>query len=184
MTYRFYTTTGDDGYTGLLGEGRVAKEDARIEALGAIDEAMAALGMARAASKARQTGKLLLVVQRDLYNLMAEVSATPANAAKFRQVGAARVTWLEEQADSLSSQVEVPREFILPGDTLGGAALDLARTVVRRAERRVSGLLHRGEIENTALLRYLNRLSSLCFVLELLENRTIRKGGPTLAKAA
>ncbi len=184
MEKRFYTTKGDDGYTGLLGEGRVAKEEARIEALGTIDEANAALGMARSMCKARQTGKLLMAVQRDLYHLMAEVSSTPENAKKFRKIDAGRLAWLEEQTDSLSAQVELPREFILPGDTLGGAALDLARTVVRRAERRVAGLLHSREIENPILLRYLNRLSSLCFVLELLENRTIRKEGPTLAKTA
>ena len=182
MESRFYTSSGDDGYTGVLGAGRVAKETARIEALGTIDEATAALGMARALCKSRQAGKLLLAVQRDLYHLMAEISATPENAVRFRQIDASRVTWLEEQTDSLAQQVETPREFILPGDTPGGAALDLARAVVRRAERRAAGLLHQGEIENPDLLRYLNRLSSLCFVLELVESRTVRKSGPTLAK--
>jgi len=182
MENRFYTTTGDDGYTGVLGEGRVAKEASRIEALGTIDEANAALGLARATCKARQAGKLLLAIQRDLYHLMAEVSAAPENAARFRQVDTSRVTWLEEQIDSLSQLVDMPREFISPGDTAGGATLDLARVAVRRAERRVAGLLHQGEIENPDLLRYLNRLSSFCFVLELVENRTVRKGGPTLAK--
>jgi len=183
MTNRFYTKTGDDGYTGQLGQGRLAKEEARIEALGAIDEATAALGLARATCKARLVGKLLLMVQRDLYNLMAEVSASVENAEKFRRIDASRLAWLEEQIDGLSGQVEIPKEFILPGDSIGSAALDLARTAVRRAERRVAGLQHQGEIENLFLLRYLNRLSSLCFVAELHENRTVRKKGPTLAKS-
>ena len=79
--------------------------------------------------------------------------------------------WLEEQTDSLSKTVEMPSEFILPGETQGGGALSLARTVTRRAERRIAELLADGEIKNKELLRYLNRLSSLCFVLELAENQ-------------
>jgi cob(I)alamin adenosyltransferase len=76
----------------------------------------------------------------------------------------------------------MPKEFIIPGDTQAGAALDLARTIVRRAERLVAQLLHNLEIENSELLRYLNRLSSLCFVLELFENQAGGKDQPTLAK--
>ena len=82
----------------------------------------------------------------------------------------------------MSSQVELPREFILPGDSPAGGALALARTIVRRAERRVAAMLHSGELENADLLRYLNRLSSLCFVLELVENGAAGKPKPTLAK--
>jgi cob(I)alamin adenosyltransferase len=177
----FYTRTGDEGYTGLLGEGRVPKTHPRIETLGALDEATAALGLARAFCRSDQTGPILIAVQRDLYGLMAEVGATVENAAKFRVIDAARVAWLEAQTDSLSAIVGVPKEFILPGDTQAGAALDLARTIVRRAERRVAELAHQKEIENAQLLRYLNRLSSLCFMLELLENQTAGTG-TTLAK--
>ena len=166
----FYTQTGDDGYTGLLGEGRVAKHTPRLEAIGALDEATAALGLARATCQAAPTAALLLTAQRDLYHVMAEVAATPENAARFRAITTERVTWLEQQTDALSAQVALPKEFILPGDSASGAAMALARTIVRRAERRVAQLIHAGEIENGELLRYLNRLSSLCFVLELLEN--------------
>lgn len=179
---RFFTTAGDDGYTGLLGEGRIAKYSPRLEAVGAIDEATAALGLARAGCQAAQSAPLLLQVQRDLYGLMAEVSATPENAASFRIIDDSKVSWLEQQVDALSAIVTVPREFIVPGDSAAGAALDLARTIVRRAERRVARLLHDAEIENTQLLRYLNRLSSLCFVLELLEYQAGGKDSPTLAK--
>jgi cob(I)alamin adenosyltransferase len=179
---KFYTQTGDDGYTGLLGEGRLAKHAPRMEAIGDLDEATAALGMARAACQLPQTAELLLAIQRDLYQLMAEVAATPENAARFRRITVERVTWLEEWADGISTQVSLPKDFILPGDSLSGAALALARTIVRRAERRVAMLIHSTELENPQLLRYLNRLSSLCFVLELQENQAAGKSSPTLAK--
>lgn len=180
---QFYTRTGDDGNTGLLGEGRVPKHDVRIEAVGTVDEATAALGMARASARHPDTVPLLLAVQRDLYGLMAEVAATAANAARFRTIDAARVAWLEAQTDALSQGITLPREFILPGDSLGGAALAVARTVVRRAERRLAQLWHEGALENAELLRYINRLSSLCFVLELLENQAAGQETPTLARS-
>ena len=167
----FYTRTGDEGFTGLLGEGRVPKFDGRIEALGAVDEATAALGLARSACRAPQTAPLLLSAQKDLYKLMAEVGATPENAAKFRSIDTEQVRWLEDQTDALADSVEMPREFIIPGENPSSAALSLARTIVRRAERQVVALFHEGGIENPHLIAYLNRLSSLCFVLELVENQ-------------
>lgn len=179
---RFYTTSGDDGLTGLLGEGRVPKFSPRLEAVGEIDEATAALGLARSMCRSERSAALLLQTQRDLYGLMAEISATPENAARFRTINAGRVAWLEEQADALSELTTVPKEFIVPGDTQAGAAIDLARTIIRRAERRVALLLHEAEIENAELLRYLNRLSSLCFVVELFETQAGGKETPTLAK--
>ena len=179
----FYTSKGDDGYTGQLGEGRAPKEGERIEAVGAVDEANAALGMARATSRAPETAGLLLRIQRDLYGLMGELASTPQNAARFRAIGAPQVAWLEAQIAGFGEQVEMTREFIVPGDTSEGAAMDLARAVVRRAERRVAGLFHQGLIENVELLRYLNRLSSLCFLLELYENQWAGRDKPTLAKA-
>jgi cob(I)alamin adenosyltransferase len=167
-----YTRKGDDGTTGLLGEDRVSKDHPRIEALGALDEASAALGLARASCRAPQTPPILREVQRDVYKLMAEVAATPENAGKFKGIDAERVKWLEEQADSINNIVTMPRAFILPGDTPSGAALSLARAVVRRAERRLTELFTLEALENPELLSYINRLSSLCFVLELLENQT------------
>jgi cob(I)alamin adenosyltransferase len=165
-----YTKTGDEGTTGLLGEGRVPKFDLRIEALGALDEATAALGLARANATAPEIVPLVIDIQRDLYKLMAEVGATPENASKFRFIDQARVKWLEQQTNSISARVDVPAEFILPGEVASSAAMGLARTIVRRAERRVVELYHAGGLENRDLLAYLNRLSSLCFALELLEN--------------
>jgi cob(I)alamin adenosyltransferase len=176
-----YNHAGDDGTTGLLGEGRLPKYHPRMEALGVLDEASAALGLARALCKAAQTGPLLRDVQRDLYIIMSEVAATPENAQRFRTLESQRVEWLESQAETISSLASVPAEFILPGDSLPGAALAMARTIVRRAERRAAGLLDTGEIENKVLLQYLNRLSSLCFALEVLENSQAGKT-TTLAK--
>ncbi len=166
----FFTRTGDDGKTGWLGKGRVAKDDARIEAIGTLDEASAALGLARVAARDPRSAALVLETQRDLYRLMAEVAAPPENAPEF-QFDASRVAWLEQQIEALSRSVEMPGEFIVPGDSPAEAAFAMARTVVRRAERRVVGLFDKKQIKNPALQEYLNRLSSLLFVLELIENR-------------
>jgi cob(I)alamin adenosyltransferase len=179
---KFYSGIGDDGFTSLLGEGRVAKYHPKPEAIGALDEASAALGYARAACRDARSGPLILETQRDLYHIMAEIAATSDNAQKFRQINPERVVWLENQIDALSATIERPKEFIIPGDTLSEAGLALARTIVRRAERRVAQLIHDHEIENSALLSYLNRLSSLCFVLELVENQASGRQKPTLAK--
>ncbi len=183
MMSEFYTRTGDDGYTGLLGEGRVPKYDPRTKTVGAIDEATAALGVARAACQANQSAAMILSAQRDLYHLMAEISATPENVDRFRVINQEQVAGLEEQMASINRLVEMPKEFILPGDTPAGAALSLARTIVRRAERHVAQLLHDQVIDNPYLLQYLNRLSSMCFMLELFENQASGHPSPTLAKA-
>jgi cob(I)alamin adenosyltransferase len=167
----FYTAKGDDGTTGLLGEGRVPKYHIRMEAVGTLDEASAAIGLARAQCSAPQIAPILIEAQRDLYKLMAEVAATPENAPRFHFIDDARVAWIEKETDELSAVVEMPKEFILPGDTLGGAALSMARAIIRRAERAVVNLFDEDEIINKDLQRYLNRLSSLCFVLEILENQ-------------
>ncbi len=170
----FYTRRGDDGTTGLLGKGRVPKSDSRIEALGTLDEASAALGLARAAVVDARCGPLLLQSQRDLYLLMAEVASTAENAGQFH-FEAARVEWLEHEIEQLEKTVGMPEEFIIPGDSLGGAALSVARAVVRRAERRLVELTGRDKDANPALQHYLNRLSSLLFVLELVENQASGK---------
>ncbi len=170
----FFTRRGDDGTTGLLGKGRVSKHDARIEAIGNLDESSAALGLARASAQDERCVRLLLEAQRDLYHLMAEVAAAPDHAGQF-QFGAGRVEWIENQIEELSKVVKMPGEFIVPGDTPGGAALSLARTIVRRAERRLVELFDTKETSNPALQQYLNRLSSLLFVLELVENKTAGK---------
>ena len=179
---RFYTRRGDDGTTSLLGEGRVTKFHPRIEANGCIDEASAAIGAARSVCRTEGTNDLLQSVQRDLYQIMAEIAATPENVARFRKVAADRIVWLEENTDRITKAIGFPKGFILPGDTQASGMLSLARTIVRRAERRVVQLLSEGVIENSDLQRYLNRLSSLCFALELLENHAAGVDDPTLAE--
>jgi cob(I)alamin adenosyltransferase len=179
---KYYTGTGDDGTTGLLGAGRARKDAPRIEAVGTIDEANAALGVARSSCKDITCAEILLSVQRDLYHIMAEVAATNENAARFRTIDLERIAWLESKINIIESQIEPTNDFIVPGDSLSGAYLDLARSIVRRAERRVTGLYLEKELENLHILGYLNRLSSLLFVLELIENRQAGKDKPTLAK--
>jgi cob(I)alamin adenosyltransferase len=178
----FYTRDGDEGFTGLLGDSRVEKYELRIEALGDLDEASAAIGLARAQVHSPETRAALLKIQRGLYNVMAEVASTPENAEKFRIITTKHVAAIEGMIEKVTQHVTIPQEFILPGDSVAGAALDLARTVVRRAERRATELIHEGHSNNSEIIGYLNRVSSLLFVLELEENRCAGQENPTLAK--
>jgi cob(I)alamin adenosyltransferase len=173
---------GDDGTTGLLGEGRVKKYHPRPEAFGAVDEAQAALGVARAAIHDQETPDVILQVQRDLYHLMAEMAATREAAPKFRMINAGRVQWLEAQTDAYGERLSLPSEFTVSGDTAAGAALDMARTIVRRAERQTVRLFDEGMVDNRELIRYLNRLSALLFVLSRYEDSRGGQGSVTLAK--
>lgn len=161
------TRDGDQGYTGLLGSERVPKYDERIEALGLIDEATSALGLARASANEDRVRGLILQWQQLLYQLMAEVAATPESAGKLnlRKIAESDVAALERAAEDLKREVEIGNRFIIPGESFPGAALDLARTVVRRAERHVARMLHAGQLANPEVLRYLNRLSDALFVL-------------------
>jgi cob(I)alamin adenosyltransferase len=183
----YFGGTGDDGYTGLLGDRRVPKSHPRPEAYGALDEASAALGLARALIRSNQVQEVLIEAQRDLYHIMSEVAAEPEIAERFRVVDRGRVDWLEAQIERFGAEVVMPKEFVLSGDTSSAAALDFARTVVRRAERAAVRLdlsvrEDRTDFENPHLFAYLNRLSSLCFVLALWEVQHQGDGSPTLAK--
>lgn len=180
----YYSRSGDDGYTGLLGDERVPKYHLRPVAYGTLDEASAALGLARALADSEKMTHLLKEVQRHLYQIMAEVAALPEQAHHFRSVEADQVAWLESQIEAVGAQVEMPVDFVLPGDSVSGGALDLARTIVRRGERLIAQLHHEGELENTQILPYLNRLSSLCFVLALSENDQAGIDSPSLAKTS
>ena len=160
------TGTGDTGYTGLLGEQRVPKYDARPDTFGTVDEATSALGLARAAAQDPKVKEIIYHIQQDLYLLMAELATPPENYEKMGfRVTTEQVHRLEQVEEVLKKEVEIPNKFIIPGDTLDGAALDLARTIIRRAERMAVKLLHDGVIENSEVIRYLNRLSDLVFIL-------------------
>jgi cob(I)alamin adenosyltransferase len=167
----FFTGEGDDGSTGLLGPERIPKHHPRAEALGSIDEAAAALGLARGLVAETDLKEILQSMQRHLYQVMAEVAAPGENARRFRTIGTEQVGWLEQIIERFSKGIETPSGFLLGGDTPAGGALDLARTVVRRAERRLALLIDQGEVENGELLRYLNRASSVCFLLILVAYR-------------
>ena len=165
----FFTARGDDGTTGLPGGKRVSKDDEIIETLGALDEANAAFGLARSLVQSAGMADLIRHIQRDLQALMGEVALAGGGDSGAAVIQIDYVNWLEEQVASFGDMMPPFHGFILPGDQPGAAALDLARTAVRKAERRVTYLFRSAMITNPILLAYLNRLSSLCFVLEQYE---------------
>ena len=173
---RIYTRKGDSGTTGLLfGGDRISKADLRTDAYGTTDEAVSALGLARASIGPAtdrtevRLAELILRLQRELFVVGAEL-ATHADRRDRLTDGTTRVTdamvtLLEREIDSLEELVEQPKEFVLPGETPTGAALDLARTTVRRAERRSVALTDAGELSDSQVVPYLNRLADLLFVM-------------------
>jgi len=178
-----YTGRGDDGYTGLLGPERVPKYDARLEAYGTVDELQAVLGLARATDCAPPTQEIVLAVQRDCHQVMAELAATGFRSKPFAGgITAAHVDQLEGWIGELEAQVEMPPGFVIPGDSQPGAALHLARTVCRRAERLVAHLAHKGLLVGDGVLRYVNRLSSLLFVMACFEDQAATGSHPALAR--
>jgi cob(I)alamin adenosyltransferase len=168
---RIYTRKGDDGTTGLFFGGRVRKDDPRIEVNGAVDEAQAALGVARAACEpGSELDELLVSLERDLWVLMAEVATAPENRHKLvagsTLVTPEMVSALEERIDRIGERSEMPTEFVVPGQGRVAAALDVARTVVRRAERLALALdPDRSHGSGSQVGPYLNRLSDLCWML-------------------
>jgi cob(I)alamin adenosyltransferase len=177
----FYTGKGDSGDTGYLGEGRISKASLRIEAVGTVDEANAALGLVRALSQNEKTRFVVLTLQKQLYWLMSELAASPENAALFDKIGSEQIAWLEKQIDEFENNVDLPKEFIIPGESQASAVLNLARTIIRRAERRVVALLEAGGIAKETLVTYLNRTSSLLFLLEIYDSSS-SEGGVRLVK--
>ena len=172
----FYTGKGDAGDTGYLGEGRISKNSLRVEAVGSVDEATAALGLARSLSKNEKTRSIVLFIQQKLYLLMSELAARPAAKEQFDEINENDLDWIEQQIANLEKAVDLPREFIIPGECPASGALSLARTVIRRAERRAVALLESGGISKPVLIAYLNRLSSLIFILEVYEARQTGRG--------
>jgi len=163
---KIYTRSGDDGTTGLYFGGRADKNSDQIEVNGAVDEAQSSLGWARSltASESRLF-ELLISVERDLWVLMSEVATAPENRHKLAPnkslVTAEMITRLESEIDALSEEIEMPKEFVVPGENQLSAALDVARTVVRRAERLAVGYALRDSLAVT----YLNRLSDLVWTM-------------------
>ncbi|MFN2566383.1 MAG: cob(I)yrinic acid a,c-diamide adenosyltransferase [Gemmatimonadaceae bacterium] len=179
---KIYTKTGDAGTTGLFGGGRVGKDHPRVEAYGDVDELNAALGVARAAEPIPRVDEVLVPIQRDLFAIGA-LLATP-DREKMRQhlekarVDEDRVAELEHAIDDADRELDPLRSFVLPGGTPKAAALHVARTVCRRAERRVVRLQADEEIPQVVVI-YLNRLSDLLFTLARLANRRAGAGEVT-----
>jgi cob(I)alamin adenosyltransferase len=174
------TGKGDDGTTGLLYGGRIAKDDARTEAYGTIDEAVACLGIARAEvlslvatgslpASIAELGETLLQVQRDLFVAGSELATNPDAWDRLRdgvtRVDEAMLSRLEAMLSTAEAAVQMPREFIVPGSTRLSAALELSRTVTRRAERRVISIDRAGLVPGDWVVPYLNRLADLLWVL-------------------
>jgi cob(I)alamin adenosyltransferase len=167
---RIYTKTGDDGTTGLLYGGRISKADHATEAYGSVDEAVAALGLARAlAGSSSPVTSVILDLQRDLFVVGADLATNPDERHKLK-AGTSLVTGemveaLERRIDAAVERRPLPSEFVVPGANAVSAALDVARTAVRRAERRAVDMKDAGKTVGPEALKYLNRLSDLLFVM-------------------
>ncbi|MEZ5689944.1 MAG: cob(I)yrinic acid a,c-diamide adenosyltransferase [Caenibius sp.] len=163
---KIYTRTGDDGTTGLVDGSRCAKDDARMEAIGAVDEANSALGLAAVALSDGPHASTLSRIQNDLFDLGADL-ATPGEdftpSQMVLRIVSAQVDWLESQIDALNERLEPLTSFVLPGGSEAAARLHIARAAVRHAERRMVALAHAVPV-NPAALSYINRLSDLLFV--------------------
>ena len=185
------TGKGDDGTTGLLfgGATRIAKDDPRTEAYGTVDEAVAALGLARAeldaaagGTDAREQADLILRLQRELFVVGAELAADPAKRDRLEdgvtRVSEAMLEGIETTLANIEGRVTMPREFVVPGETRLSAALELARTIVRRAERRAVSLRREGLSPGDWLVPYLNRLADLLWVLARAAEQAESKNAP------
>ena len=159
MAMKIYTRKGDEGETGLLYGGRVSKNSSLPEAYGTVDEAQAILGLVRTeCEKDSDLEEKIIHIERDLYVLMAELATDPE---KHDKVNEEMTTFLEEFIDQITSSFELPKEFVLPGQNRISALLDVARTVVRRAERRTISC----DIPGSLAVPYLNRLSDLLWAM-------------------
>jgi len=172
VTVKIYTRKGDDGTTGLWYGGRVAKSDARPEAYGSVDEAASELGLCRAAARDGENRELyddILRIQNELFIAGAELATAP-EAAHRLEAGVSKVTpqmveRLEGDIDRYMDRVDLPPKFVIPGGTELSARLDVARTAVRRAERRVSAMRESGQLPDDTVLRYLNRASDAVYAM-------------------
>lgn len=170
-TVKVYTRTGDDGTTGLFYGGRVAKDDAGPAAYGAVDEAVSALGLARAeAERGGELDEIVIARQRELFVAGAELATAAANRPKLvpgvSLVTADMVRALEPVIDSITARYDAPTEFVLPGENRIAGALDFARALVRRAEREAVAAVRSGWLgSDSQVVPYLNRLADLVYTL-------------------
>lgn len=164
---KYFTGKGDSGSTGLIGSERVSKADPRLEAIGSLDELSEFVGQAKALCGSKVISQVLESVQKDLYSIMAELADVHKALNADTRLDYPRLVFLEQTINELGEKIEMPKGFILPGKTKEAAALGICRVVARRAERRVVEVNRETLIENQLLLAYLNRLSSLFYLLEI-----------------
>jgi len=174
---KVYTKFGDQGETSLLYGGRVSKSGPHTEAYGITDEAVSAMGLARALSQDQKVKDILRDLQRELFTIAAELATEPDKYELFKQhfapVTEGMVENLETIIDSLEEEFEMPTVFVLPGGTPASSAIDMGRTIIRTAERRVVALAEGDGLTNGLILAYLNRLGDLLFVLARYHDREL-----------
>ena len=174
---RIYTKTGDSGETRLLFGGRVSKADPRCEAYGTTDQAVSAMGLARSLAQDPRVKEILFDVQREMFIVGAELATDRDHQQQlqdsFNVVTSGMVDRLEHLIDELDAGIELPNAFIIPGASPGSGALDMARSLLRTSERRVVALMEQGLLSNPEVLRYLNRLADLLFMLARYEDREL-----------
>ncbi len=174
---KIYTKYGDEGTTGLLYGGRVSKNDPHTEAYGITDEAVSTMGLARTMSDDPKVKYILRELQKELFTVAAELATEPERYDMFKRhfkpVSMEMVTKMEQLIDELEEGVEMPNVFILPGGSSASAAIDMARCIIRTAERRVVALHEQGKLTNPDILNYMNRLGDLLFVLARYQDRDL-----------
>ena len=173
---RIYTRTGDKGETGLVGGSRVSKDSLRVDAYGSVDELNSVLGIARAFLKDRELDDLLAELQKDLFVVGADLASTGEGQQRnVPRITAETITSMEQTIDKFEAELSPLKAFILPGGGVAGSLLHNARTVARRAERRVV-TLSKAEAINERMVPYMNRLSDLLFVMARVANHRENKG--------
>ena len=174
---KVYTKYGDKGETSLLYGGRVSKNSVHTEAYGITDEAVSAMGLGRSLSEDQKVKDILRDLQRELFTIAAELATDPDKYELFHQhfkpVTQDMVDNLETIIDSLEEEFTMPQVFVLPGGSPASSAIDMGRTIIRTAERRVVALAEAGQLTNELILTYLNRLGDLLFVLARYEDREL-----------
>jgi cob(I)alamin adenosyltransferase len=180
---KIYTKKGDDGTTGLLYGGRVPKDDLRTQVYGTLDETVAALGVARAGGLVAVVEQIVVRLQREMFVAGAELATDASNREKLSagvsKVEPSMTARAEADIDELLAKHPLRPEFVLPGETPGSAGLDLARSVVRRAERQAVALHREGGLADAEVLRYLNRVSDLMFALARYEEAERGRSAPS-----
>jgi cob(I)alamin adenosyltransferase len=164
---KVYTKTGDEGFTSLIGGMKVSKASSKVDAYGDVDELNTVIGIARGRTRSERIGSVLMAVQKDLFIVGAELASPPG--LEVPRIEKERIMAIEAAIDEFLLDLEPLKEFVLPGGNSGGAYLHFARTVARRAERKVVKLMAEETVRKEVLV-YLNRLSDLLFVMARIEN--------------